>query len=31
MMLKKKPTDRITADQAIAHQYFNGMGMEDES
>lgn len=29
MMLKKKPTDRITADQAIAHHYFNGMDMED--
>ena len=29
MMLKKKPSDRITADQAIAHQYFNGMDMED--
>lgn len=25
MMLKKKPNERITADQAINHQYFNGM------
>lgn len=25
MMLKKKPTERITAEQALAHPYFLGM------
>lgn len=29
-MLKKKPSERITADQAIHHQYFFGMEMQDE-
>lgn len=28
MMLKKKPTQRITAEQAIAHGYFKGMENE---
>lgn len=28
MMLKKKPTQRITAEQAIAHPYFKGMENE---
>lgn len=27
MMLKKKPTERITAEQALAHPYFKGIEM----
>lgn len=29
LMLKKKPTERITADQALNHPYFNGMDIEE--
>lgn len=29
MMLKKKPTERITAEQAVNHPYFGGMDIEE--
>lgn len=28
-MLKKKPTERITAEQAVNHPYFGGMDIEE--
>lgn len=29
LMLKKKPAERITAEQALNHSYFNGMDIEE--
>jgi calcium-dependent protein kinase len=30
MMLKKKPTERVTAEQALTHPFFSGMDIEDQ-
>jgi calcium-dependent protein kinase len=30
LMLKKKPTERITAEQALNHPFFSGMGIEEQ-
>jgi serine/threonine protein kinase len=29
LMLRRKPTERVTAEQALSHSFFNGMDIEE--